>query len=292
MSAKKINLYTGIVMFIGLALFLASVAWLSGRNIFFKSSYEIGFTFPDIVGIRDGSAVYLRGYKIGSIESVDISREKVTVLAEIGKGVRIPADSRAEIRTLNFIGEKAVSIIPGRSEKYLAEGGTLEGENKDLTVLAMNILEDLSRKVRDGDLDKEIKNLSGVFADVRALVARLESMASGIDTAGINREIAEWGETGREVRRFLGSAGEDLARFVNEGGETMDMLRAGADEIGAAVRQVKGLAADVRQGKGTLGALATDEEYLRRLSRTLEELEAFLADIRAHPKKYVKFSIF
>lgn len=292
MSFRRTNLYTGIVMFFGLLVLLAAVAWLSGKNIFFKSDYEIGFTFPDIVGIRDSSPVYLRGYKIGSVKSVGMSREKVTVLAEINRDVRIPLDSKVEIQTINFMGEKAVSISPGTSDSFLEPGSTLEGENKDLVTLATSILENVRQKVSDGSLDEEIQNLSGTLADLRTLVARLNTVAAGVDMALINRQITELGEAEREVRRILSAAGEDVSRFANDGGETMDILRGTAEEIGAASRQINGLAADVRQGKGTLGALATDEAYLQNLSRTIEELKAFLADIRANPKKYVKFSIF
>lgn len=292
MSSKRMDLITGIVMFIGVALFLAAVAWLSGENIFFSSQYQIGFTFPDIVGIRDGSTVYLRGYKVGSVESVDVSREKVTVLAKIDKTVRIPADSRAEIRTINFIGEKAVSILPGSSTTYLDPGSTLEGENKDLVTLATSLLEDVRAKIREGALDEEIQKIGGVLNDMQILLTRLNTVANGIDTGLINREVVSLGDTGREVRRFLVSAREDLNRFMDEGSTTMETLRGGVDEFNAASRQIQGLAADVRRGKGTLGGLATDEESLRNLNRTLEELVAFLADIRANPKKYVHFSLF
>jgi len=292
MSVKKMSFVAGIVMFLGTVIFLAVFMWMSGKNVFGRRTYDLNIAFADVVGIRDSSAVYMRGYRIGSIKDVDISREQVLVTVEINDEIRIPQDSRAEIHTINFIGEKAVVILPGVSDIRLQPGVVLQGENKDLVTMATNILEDIRSRIRGGGLDKEIEGLKETIAGVRTLIARLNSAASGIDMESINRQIGELGAAGKEAGAFFNQARVDVSRFTDEGEKTMAGLRDGVDSLGAASRQINGAVADVRSGHGTMGALATDPEYIRNLDQSIKQLTALLEDIRRNPKKYLKFSLF
>jgi phospholipid/cholesterol/gamma-HCH transport system substrate-binding protein len=292
MSVKKMSFVAGIVMFLGTVIFLAVFMWMSGKNVFGRRTYDLNIAFADVVGIRDSSAVYMRGYRIGSIKDVDISREQVLVTVEINDEIRIPEDSRAEIHTLNFIGEKAVVILPGVSAIRLQPGVVLQGENKDLVTMATNILEDIRSRIREGRLDKEIEGLKETIAGVRTLVARLNSAASGIDMESINRQMGELGAAGKEAQAFFNQTRGDVSRFADEGEKTMAGLRDTVDNVAAALQQIEGAVMDVRNGHGTLGALATDPEYISNLNKSIEQLTALLEDIRRNPKKYLKFSLF
>ncbi len=292
MSVKKMSLVAGIVIFTCIGIFLAAFMWMSGSRLFGNRAYDLNIDFADVVGIRDSSAVYMRGYQIGSIKDVDISREQVRVKVEIDREIRIPADSRAEIQSLNLIGEKAVVIIPGASKMSLQPGALLPGENKDLVTMAGGILTDIRSRIRDGGLDEEIAGLKETLTGARTLVATLNAAASRIDVESIHLQAEELGAAGEEAQAFFRQARGDISRIAGEGEKTMAGLRDAADGVGAASRQIEGTVADVRNGRGTLGALATDPGYAANLNRSIEQLTALIEDLRRNPKKYVKFSIF
>ncbi|MDD2597294.1 MAG: hypothetical protein PHY98_06275, partial [Candidatus Cloacimonetes bacterium] len=48
----------------------------------------------------------------------------------------------------------------------------------------------------------------------------------------------------------------------------------------------------LQSGKGTAGKLLTDDELYTGMQRSIDNLEALIKDVKAHPKKYLKFSIF
>ncbi len=50
--------------------------------------------------------------------------------------------------------------------------------------------------------------------------------------------------------------------------------------------------ADVERGEGLAGTLLKDRHLAEELKGTIEELKALLKDIKEHPKKYFKFSVF
>jgi len=48
----------------------------------------------------------------------------------------------------------------------------------------------------------------------------------------------------------------------------------------------------INSGEGTLGQLMVNAELYERLNATLTSLDSLLIDIKQHPKKYVKLSLF
>ena len=50
--------------------------------------------------------------------------------------------------------------------------------------------------------------------------------------------------------------------------------------------------AGIKDGKGSLGKLATDDQLYMSLNSTSNSLNTLLQDLRLHPKRYVQVSIF
>jgi phospholipid/cholesterol/gamma-HCH transport system substrate-binding protein len=48
----------------------------------------------------------------------------------------------------------------------------------------------------------------------------------------------------------------------------------------------------LQHGNGTLGMLATDSTLYRETTSAVIEFRELLADIKEHPKKYLKISVF
>jgi phospholipid/cholesterol/gamma-HCH transport system substrate-binding protein len=50
--------------------------------------------------------------------------------------------------------------------------------------------------------------------------------------------------------------------------------------------------AGIKDGKGSLGKFATDEQLYKNLNSTSNSLNTLLQDLRLHPKRYVQVSVF
>ena len=48
----------------------------------------------------------------------------------------------------------------------------------------------------------------------------------------------------------------------------------------------------VQAGDGTLGLLATDSTLYRETTQTMRQFRELMADFQAHPRKYIKVSVF
>ena len=58
------------------------------------------------------------------------------------------------------------------------------------------------------------------------------------------------------------------------------------------VKELNILLSKINQGQGTLGKLIKNDSLYINLNKSAEDLDKFLKDIKANPKRYVDFSIF
>ena len=83
------------------------------RNISNNNSIPFIATFSYVEGINNGSEVQLAGIKIGDVNNISISSDKVTIKGYIDKEYDIPKDSIIKIKSDGIFGRKALSIEPG-----------------------------------------------------------------------------------------------------------------------------------------------------------------------------------
>jgi phospholipid/cholesterol/gamma-HCH transport system substrate-binding protein len=85
--------------------------------------------FPTAAGITLSTPVRRHGVTIGSVTDVQFDERKggVVVRASIEKGVRMWPDGQVRVVS-SLLGDSAIDCLPGRSEKAVQDGDTLEGE--------------------------------------------------------------------------------------------------------------------------------------------------------------------
>ncbi len=299
MSRKHTGYIPGMIVFIAMVLFFAGILWLSGKAIVFSPDHRYYFDFSDVVGLRDKAPVYMRGYRVGWTKAVEFREDVVRVTVDIKKRFRFPEDSRIQIATLNFIGEKAITIEPGDSERPLEPGAIILGENKDLMTLAAKILSQAQAKIESGDLDEVIKKVSESMDGVLDTVHTMRAQINRLDVDLYNRQVRSLGEASEELKSFMSAARQDTRQVAQEGRDSLERFNQTLAAVDSALERLGQLSAEVRlvaqrlnRGEGTAGQLLQNREFFERLNQTLTELNAFLADIKKNPKKYVKFSIF
>jgi len=292
MTNRKMAFISGIVVFISAIIFLGGILLLSAQNIFFSNKYIVYFKFSDVVGLRDRSPVYMRGYRIGWTKDVYFDLDSVRVRIDIKNKFKVPIDSKIEITTLNLIGEKAISITPGTSNTFLKPREIMTGENKDIMILTRKILLDLRDKIKEGELDDKIRQVGTAIDSFRLLVNNMTSTVKKIDIGMISRQIKNVGNAGSQLQEFLIAAQEDTRKFSDESSETMDHLNRTLDQIKKISLEVQTIAQKINNGQGSAAELLNNKKFIESINQTLLDLNEFLADIKKNPKKYVRFSIF
>ena len=119
---------------------------------------------------------------------------------------------------------------------------------------------------------------SGVARTFKGAVARL-------DTATSDNQLADILNNSRSSSADIRQAAADLR-------SVMAAARANETSLVHVVQAADSLMSRIQAGNGSLGMLATDSTLYRETTRTVIQFRELLADIQAHPKKYLKISVF
>jgi phospholipid/cholesterol/gamma-HCH transport system substrate-binding protein len=119
---------------------------------------------------------------------------------------------------------------------------------------------------------------SGVARTFKGAVARL-------DTATSDNQLADILNNSRSSSTDIRQAAADLR-------SVMAAARANEASLVRVLQAADSLMSRIQAGNGSLGMLATDSTLYRETTRTVIQFRELLADIQAHPKKYLKISVF
>jgi len=292
MTYKKMSYISGVIIFFSAVIFFWSVAWLSGQRIISSSEYRMYFKFPDVVGLRDRSQVFMRGYRIGWTKGVQFEPDGVVVRVDIKKKFRVPMDSKIEINTLNLIGEKAITIEPGTSTEMLPAEGMLMGQNKDVMIMAKEMLTTVRQKIDSGELDDRIRTASNTLKTLSDLVTKMDKKIDNVDIEMYNRQIAEIGDAARAMRVAATDAGKEVTTLAKQSQTSVKQVEETAARLSELSVQLNGIATKLNNGEGSMGELLHNKQYVQNLNSTVTELKLLVEDIKKNPGRYVSVSMF
>lgn len=160
-----------------------------------------------------------------------------------------------------------VSSIEEFSKTLKESSGTLkkfveDPSLYDKTLGAVSSVEEFSKRLNEetGTLKRLIEDPS-LYDKTLAAVSRLE-----------------------EFSKKLSESSGTLSKFI-EDPELYENLNQGLIQLSSILKEID-------QGQGLAGAFLKDKELVKELKETIEELKELMKDMKDHPKKYFKFSIF
>jgi phospholipid/cholesterol/gamma-HCH transport system substrate-binding protein len=118
---------TGAVILAVAAVFLAYAILHSGRGSANGDGTLLRARFDRIDGISNGADVRIAGVKVGSVTGsrIDPQTFGAELTLRVDRSLRLPDDTSAEITSEGLLGGKYVSLVPGGSDKLLADGGRI-----------------------------------------------------------------------------------------------------------------------------------------------------------------------
>ncbi len=117
---------TGAVVLAVAGIFLAYALLHSGRAGM-PEGLRLTASFDRIDGLAVGADVRIAGVKVGSVSEsrIDPQTFAAVLTLNVDRSLRLPADTSAEITSEGLLGGKYVSLVPGGSDRMLANGGRI-----------------------------------------------------------------------------------------------------------------------------------------------------------------------
>jgi phospholipid/cholesterol/gamma-HCH transport system substrate-binding protein len=285
MNYKKMSFVVGIVIFFGFVILLVSIIGLSGKRIFFTRDYVIYVSFTDVVGLQDHAKVFMRGYRIGWTKAIQFEKNGVVVRIDINKKYDIPDDSKFALNMVSMLGEKAITITPGQSSQFLKQGDKVTGENQDIMNEAKKLLQQMKATLQTDQMQDKVTQLSESITLLHSFLKKLNTRINDVDVNEINDQINHVGKAGASIQKLADNNSDSIAVAVNN-------FNTAARNMNRLTNELTAISSRINQGQGTMGELAKNDEYIKNVNKTVEELYTLIEDFKKNPKKYINVSIF
>lgn len=153
MKSRRLEIWVGIFVTIGIAAFVMLALQVSGLSNLYRGNdgYNVTAGFTNIGALKPRSKVTVNGVTVGRVESITLAvnsygeYQAMVLLSINNKFNKIPDDSSAKILTAGLLGDNYIGIEPGHSEVFLSDGSKIE-----MTTQAV-LLEDLISKFATGN---------------------------------------------------------------------------------------------------------------------------------------------
>jgi len=125
MQSNLVETLIGTIVVVVAALFLFYGYTTSGMRS--SAGYKVIAEFSAVDGLANGSDVRLSGIKIGTVVSQRLNTDtyQAVVTLDLARNVKIPDDTSAKIASDGLLGGSYISLTPGGSLDYLADGSQI-----------------------------------------------------------------------------------------------------------------------------------------------------------------------
>ena len=244
------------------ASYLGFVDTVLGRG------YTVQVALPASGGLFEGSEVTYRGVKIGTVETMTVTRAGVVVDVAVEEGTEIPLDSDVFVHNLSAVGEQYLDFEPADAgAPYAEDGDLIVGDATSLPVDEADLLVQLDGFVNSVDkqaLQVLVRELGDMFDDTGRPLQRLiddggafidEAIATTDDTIRLLYTARTVLGTQRDLGDSTTSFSADLADLTDALRDSDADLRSTLDDTPGTARQVTRLLRDLEP---TLPVLLSD----------------------------------
>lgn len=284
-----------LVAIVGILIMYFGINFLKGMNLF-STNNAYYMTFDDIQGLGASTPIYADGYKVGIVDGLEYDYKEngpIKVKVDIIKDLRIPQGSKAEI-VKDLMGNLQVNLLLANNPRERVEpGGIIPGAvNGGMMDKAANLVPVVEMMLPK--LDSILTSVNALLVDpaLAASLHNVETITSNLTVstrelntlmAGLNKQVPGMigkanGVLDNTNRLTANLASLDVQGTLNKVNQTLESAHQFTEKLNS--------------NQGSLGLLMNDTKLYDNLTSTMSHADSLVIDLKAHPKRYVHFSVF
>lgn len=300
----------GILAAFSIALLIIGYNFLKGNSIFSNETILYA-RYSQVDGLAVSKPVLINGYQIGRVAALELQPDAtIKATLKINGKYEIPKNTVARLEGTDLLGSKAIVLTLGNDKNFAEDGDYLQTnvekglmetfqpvqKKAEAIIAKMDSILSSVNTILNPNLQK---NIDRSFTSIAGTLSSLEATSKKVD--------ALVGSESSKLSSILSNVEAITANFKNNGSKidaVMNNLNTVTDKVAAlnfeqtvnnankAMADLQAIIADVKSGKGTLGALVNDRQMYDNLNNSAKNLDALMIDLKANPKRYVHFSVF
>lgn len=284
-----------LVAIVGILVMYFGINFLKGMNLF-STNNAYYMTFDDIQGLGASTPIYADGYKVGTVDGLEYDYKEngpIKVKVDINKDLRIPQGSKAEI-VKDLMGNLQVNLLLANNPCERVEpGGIIPGAvNGGMMDKAANLVP---------VVEKMLPKLDSILTSVNALLAdpALAASLHNVETITSNLTVST-----RELNTLMAGLNKQVPGMIGKANGVLDNtnrltanlasldVQGTLNKVNQTLESAHQFTEKLNSNQGSLGLLMNDTKLYDNLTSTMSHADSLVIDLKAHPKRYVHFSVF
>lgn len=284
-----------LVAIVGILVMYFGINFLKGMNLF-STNNAYYMTFDDIQGLGASTPIYADGYKVGTVDGLEYDYKEngpIKVKVDIIKDLRIPQGSKAEI-VKDLMGNLQVNLLLANNPRERVEpGGVIPGAvNGGMMDKAANLIP---------VVEKMLPKLDSILTSVNALLAdpALAASLHNVETITSNLTVST-----RELNTLMAGLNKQVPGMIGKANGVLDNtnrltanlasldVQGTLNKVNQTLESAHQFTEKLNSNQGSLGLLMNDTKLYDNLTSTMSHADSLVIDLKAHPKRYVHFSVF
>ncbi len=300
----------GALTAIAITVLILGYSFLRGNDIF-SGSNRFYAIYKSVDGLSVSKPVLVNGFQIGRISKMKLLGTGQTIVEfKVEKQYNVPSNTLAKLVSTDLLGSKAIVFEYGNSNTYAEDNDTLKADIQGSLAQSLqpiqNKAENLINKLDSSlaSINKILnpnfqKNVDRSFMSIANSLQTLEGTTQKIDaligsqTTHINGILSNAEAVSSNLKNSTAHLTGITTNFERVSNDVANAnIKQTLDNANKAMADLQDVINKINTNKGTLGLLMNDDKMYNNLKDASANLNELFIDLKAHPKRYVSFSVF
>lgn len=300
----------GALTAVAITVLILGYSFLRGNDVF-SSSNKFYAIYRSVEGLTISKPVLVNGFQIGRVSKMQLHADgRTTVEFKVDKQYNIPDNTLAKLQSTDLLGSKAIVFELGNSMKYAGDQDTLRADiqgslaeslqpiQKKAEVLitkvdsALSAINKIMNPRFQANVDKSFTSIANSLQTLEGTTKKIDAIV-GSQSAHINGIMANADEASANLKNssaHLTGISSNFERFSTDLANSN--VKGTLDNANKAMADLQSTINKINNGQGSLGLLMNDDKMYNNLNQASSNLNNLFIDIKAHPSRYVHFSVF
>ncbi|MCO5950246.1 MlaD family protein [Mucilaginibacter flavidus] len=300
----------GALTAIGITVLILGYSFLKGNDVF-SGSNKYYAVYRSVDGLSVSKPVLVNGFPIGNVAKMTLRQDGHTVVEfKVDRKYNVPSNTLAKLVSTDLLGGKAIVFEYGNSNTFADDTDTLRADIQGslaeslqpIQMKAENLINKLDSSLASinkilnpnfqRNVDRSFTSIANSLQTLEGTTKKIDALVGG-QTEHINGILANAETVSGNLKNSTANLTGITSNFQKVSNDIAAAnIKQTLDNANKAMADLQATIASINTSQGTLGLLLHDDKMYNNLKDATANLNALFIDLKAHPKRYVSFSVF